>query len=246
MAPYKFIIAYDGTDYQGFQRQGIKPTVQKEIEDALKNLGWIGTSITYAGRTDAGVHALGQVIGFSLDWKHSIASLQNALNTRLRKSIVFRSGCIAEDDFHPRYDAKSRMYAYHFYCEEMDNPLLDRFAWRVWPEPDYALLEEGAKAFIGLHDFHFFGKPPKKKGFTIREIYKSTLKIAKDKKRFIYKVSANAFLYHMVRRIVFSLLNVGKRKIDLGEITKALQLRENRILPGIAPAKGLILEEVVY
>ena len=246
MAPYKFIVAYEGTDFQGFQRQNNGPTIQKVIEDALKNLGWQERTIKFAGRTDVGTHAAGQVISFSLDWKHSVESLKNAINALLPSTIVMREGYCVHSDFHPRYDAKYRTYQYQIYCDSEDDPLLERFAWRVWPKPNNDLLNETAEMIIGTYDFKLFGRPVKEDGSTERKVSESVWISNEQEKKMVYQISADAFLYHMVRRIVYIIVRIGQMKIHIEALIEALQGKNNNLLPGIAPAKGLTLKKVEY
>ena len=112
MARYQVILTYDGSRYQGFQKQTGSDTIQGKVESSLRKLGWSGRSILYAGRTDTGVHAYGQVIAFDLDWKHTEGELQAALNSLLPDSIAVRSAQPTDSRFHPRYDAIMRCYRY--------------------------------------------------------------------------------------------------------------------------------------
>jgi len=196
MALYKLILAYDGTDFSGFQRQGKTRTVQLVVENVLRELGWQQSTLLFAGRTDAGVHASGQVAAISLDWQHSSANLAKALNARLPGDVSVMEVTLAEAEFHPRYDASSRKYHYHLYQLPARQPLLERYAWRIWPELDPKRLERTAGMFIGRHDFCAFGRAMKKGGSTIREVY--TSQWVKTPEGWEYEVEANAFLYHMV------------------------------------------------
>ncbi len=127
MAPYKVILAYDGTDFEGFQRQGSARTVQLVVEDALRCLNWQGRTILAAGRTDTGVHAAGQVVAFEMDWAHSTEQLGRALNANLPHDVSVKSVETVDVDFHPRFSARARTYQYHLYCEPERHPLYDRF-----------------------------------------------------------------------------------------------------------------------
>jgi len=241
MALYKLILAYDGTDFSGFQRQGKTRTVQLVVENVLRELGWQQSTLLFAGRTDAGVHASGQVAAISLDWQHSSANLAKALNARLPGDVSVMEVTLAEAEFHPRYDASSRKYHYHLYQLPARQPLLERYAWRIWPELDPKRLERTAGMFIGWHDFCAFCRAMKKGGSTIREVYTSQWVKTPGWR---YEVEANAFLYHMVRRMVFIQVQAASGA-DESEIETAL--REGRPLkPGLAPAQGLFLVNVSY
>ncbi len=160
MVRYQIIIAYDGTDFVGSQRQAKSRTVQGELEKALQKLGWDGSSALMAGRTDAGVHASGQVAAFDLGWDHSLADLNNALNANLPADMAICQVQIAPADFHPRFDAKARLYRYRIFCQRNRDPLRERYAWRVWPAVDEATLHSLAALLPGKFDFAAFGSPP--------------------------------------------------------------------------------------
>src|SRR5690606_11536569 len=131
MARYQLTLAYDGTDFFGSQRQAKKRTVQGELENALRKLGWAGRSILLSGRTDTGVHATGQVAACDLDWAHADDELVRALNAKLPNDISVWDAKIARDDFHPRFGATSRVYSYRLFCDDVRNPIRERFAWRI-------------------------------------------------------------------------------------------------------------------
>ncbi|HZW05020.1 MAG TPA: tRNA pseudouridine synthase A, partial [Anaerolineaceae bacterium] len=122
MERYQVILAYDGTEFQGFQRQTGTRTVQSEIETALRRLGWQGRSILSAGRTDTGVHAAGQVIAFDLDWTHSPETLGRAMNAFLPSDVAVKAVRATAPDFHPRFDAVARCYHYRIYCQPARDP----------------------------------------------------------------------------------------------------------------------------
>lgn len=243
MAPYKFILAYDGTDFSGFQRQGKERTVQGVLEDTLRELGWQEKSILFSGRTDSGVHASGQVATCTLDWQHSSADLRQALNARLPDDVSILKVSKVEAEFHPRYDASSRKYHYIIYSSDVRHPLCERYAWRVWPELKKDHLEEAAGLFIGKHDFKAFGRAMKKGGSTIREVFKSSWFAERDTLRYV--VEANAFLYHMVRRLVYVQVRFAQGGLSSQEIVKALN-DGSLLKPGLAPAHGLTLAEVKF
>ena len=244
MALYKIKISYDGTDFHGFQRQLNKRTAQGEIEHALRQLDWSGRAITASGRTDSGVHAEGQIAAFELEWNHSEKDLEKALNFFLPSDISIHQVKIENKDFHPRYDAKFRKYRYQIYISSTVEPLAERYNWRVWPEPDFSLMDQAANIICGEHDFVLYGKPAKKGGRTIRNVESAKCKRGKGNKA-IFQIKANSFLYHMVRRIAFILVRVGQGKVMNDAIVDSFEEIDN-LPPGIAPAKGLFLEEIVY
>ena len=245
MALYQAIIAYDGTNFRGFQRQERTRTVQGEIERALKEIGWVGSSIYAAGRTDAGVHASGQVVAFELNWKHTRKSLRDAINDHLPDDVITRHVKEASEGFHPRYNALLRKYVYRIYCQEVRNPLLDRYAWWVRSALDLKLMKKAADLLVGSHDFRMFGKPMKKNGNTVRKVISADWSRLSEEKLF-FMICANAFLYHMVRRLVFILVRIGQERILIKDFEDGMTNKYNNLLPGIAPACGLELTEVVY
>lgn len=243
MVLYKFILAYDGTDFSGFQRQGKSRTVQGELEKTLRELGWQEKAILFAGRTDAGVHASGQVATCTLDWQHSSADLRQALNARLPDDVSILEVSKAEAEFHPRYDASSRRYHYTIYQADVRHPLRERYAWRVWPELHVDRLDRIAALLPGRHNFASFGRAMKRGGSTIREIYSSHWVAEND--TLLYEVEANAFLYHMVRRLVYIQVRYAQQGLSEQDVEDGLN-HQTLLKPGLAPAQGLTLTQVNY
>jgi len=249
MARYQVILTYDGAGFQGFQRQAKARTVQSEVESALRHLSWQGKTILAAGRTDAGVHALGQVVAFDLDWNHSPQDLQHALNALLPEDIAAHQVRLVHSDFHPRYDAISRCYCYRVFCSEVRDPLRERYAWRVWPEVDVQRMNLAASYLIGKHDFVAFGKSLRAHGITRRTVYQATWQSQTEWKTgftFNFEIVADAFLYHMVRRLVFFQVEVGQGIREPEDVQKYLTGLELNPPQGIAPPCGLTLVEVAY
>jgi tRNA pseudouridine38-40 synthase len=244
MERYQLILAYDGTHFAGFQRQAKARTVQNEVEKALRQLGWEENSILAAGRTDSGVHAAGQVVSFQMNWNHSLEKLLTALNTHLPPDVAGREIHRVPADFHPRFSALNRRYSYHLVCQPIRDPLAEQYAWRIWPEVLLKPLQTCAELFLGTHDFVGFGTPPRVKSSTIRTIYVSEWK--SDGDQLIYYIIGNSFLYHMVRRMVYIQVMVGQQRLETPAVQQSLELGCEINLRGIAPAQGLVLEEVIY
>jgi len=243
MERYQVILTYDGTDFVGSQRQTRHRTVQGEFEKALCRLGWIGRSVLMAGRTDTGVHAIGQTVAFDLDWLHTPDELCAALNANLPADVAVRVVRIAPSGFHPRFDATSRRYLYRLFCQGIRDPLRERFAWRVWPAVDGRALPALAQIWIGTHDFAAFGSPPQRGRSTMRKILRSSWLQHDDE--WWFEIQADAFLYRMVRRLVYIQVAVAQGRIPSEAILRALSGQAD--LPaGLAPAHGLTLMEVVY
>jgi len=244
VARYKIILAYDGTLLFGSQRQAVSRTVQSELEKTLSRLGWQEKSVLLAGRTDAGVHASGQVASFELLWNHTAEELVRALNSNLPSEMSVRAAQIVPDDFHPRFDAISRRYCYRLYCQPVRDPLRERYAWRQWPALDGRLLDEAARLMIGTHNFVAFGTPSRPGNSTVRTVVKSVWRSAADE--WFFDVQADAFLYHMVRRLVFVQVAVGQGKFPVQVMADMLSGSSSLVPAGLAPASGLTLVEVTY
>ena len=251
MARYQLTLAYDGTDFFGSQRQANKRTIQGELEKALSKLGWMGRSVIMAGRTDTGVHATGQVAAFDLDWSHSDEELIRALNAALPIDLAVQKARMVHPKFHPRFDATSRRYRYRLFCQPLRDPIRERYAWRVWPELNGQSLTDTAHLFLGKHDFSAFGSPTTPKGSTMRTVIKAEWSRA-DVDAWNFEVQADAFLYRMVRRLVFVQVAVAHGKLSAEIITRSLakqasaKARTKNLPAGLAPAHGLTLVEVTY
>ena len=252
MARYKLTLAYDGSGFVGSQRQASTKTrtVQGELERALQKLGWTERSVIMSGRTDTGVHATGQVASVDLDWSHTDDHLVRALNSTLPADIAVRSAQVVDIKFHPRFDATARLYRYRLFCQSLRDPMRERFDWRVWPEINADVLAKVAKLFLGTHDFSTFGSPTTPKGTTVRTVMKAEWQKANDDE-WHFEVQADAFLYRMVRRLVFVQVAVaqGKTSVDAvaNSLAKPIPAGTRSGLPsGLAPAHGLTLVEVKY
>jgi tRNA pseudouridine38-40 synthase len=245
MAAYQSIVAYDGTGYQGFQRlaPGL-PTVQGVLEDALRAVGWTGTSLLAAGRTDAGVHARGQVIAYDLAWRHPAETLSRALNANLPADVAVRRTERAAEGFHPRFSARRRTYSYSLLVDAWPDPLAERFAWRLWPGPDLESMNAEAQALIGRHDYAAFGQAPIPGGHTRREVFQAEWRA--EAKGLVFVIQADAFLQHMVRRLVAALVSVGRGIKPPGTLAELVADPRLRWLDKLAPPQGLCLEAVEY
>ena len=241
---YKFTISYNGTAFSGFQRQGTARTVQLELENALRKLGWKEESIAGAGRTDSGVHASGQVVSAAMEWHHGEEQLRNALNAALPGDLAVLKAEKAAPDFHARYSALSRTYRYQICFSPARLPLKEEFSWRIWPKLSIDDLNQISRHFVGIHDFRAFGSPPRKDRSTVREIFMNRWIQQSDDEAY-FEIEANAFLYHMVRRIVFLQVAYAKGSVTEEEIIRAVRDGIDA-KPGLAPARGLQLRSVRY
>ncbi|MHB8776348.1 MAG: tRNA pseudouridine(38-40) synthase TruA [Anaerolineales bacterium] len=244
MARYQVILAYDGSGFSGSQRQANSRTVQGEFEKALRKLGWSGKPVIMAGRTDTGVHATGQAAAFDFEWTHAAEKLLKALNADLPSDLAVKSLRPASADFHPRFDAVSRKYCYRLFCEHIRDPLRERYAWRIWPSLDGNALKQNAGLFLGTHDFAAFGSPTTPKGTTIRTVTKTEWR-KMPQGEWQFEVQADAFLYRMVRRLVFVQVSLAQGKSSVEKVQNALS-KQGKLLAGLAPAHGLTLVQVNY
>lgn len=243
-AHYRATIEYDGTDYYGFQRQIAEQiTIQSELERVISALAQCETPIRGAGRTDRGVHARGQVIGFDLAWRHTPEDLQRAMNANLPADIAVRDVGLASADFHPRFSAKQRAYRYTILNTAQRQPLLRRSSWQIREPLDIGLMNAAAELLIGKHDFATFGTPPFGNN-TVRDIF---VAIWQQKgTTLFFDVVATAFLKRMVRSIVGCLKAVGDKTWSVDEFKAAFEAADRSRCIIVAPPQGLVLESVKY
>lgn len=197
-----------------------------------------------AGRTDTGVHASGQVAAFDLEWNHSLDELVRAINSQLPADLAVRAAKIVPDDFHPRFGARARRYRYRLYCQPVRDPLRERYAWRLWPALQTEALRAAAQLLIGRHDFAAFGTPPRPGSSTVRTVMKAEWQQQDDE--WTFEVQADAFLYRMVRRMVYLQAAIGQGKLPVQAVADLLAGQARSVPAGLAPARGLTLVEVIY
>lgn len=241
----KMVIAYEGTGYAGFQRQkpGI-PTIQETLENAILKITGEEVAIIGAGRTDAGVHASGQVVNFFSDTQLNPDVLKKALNSVLPEDILIKDVIDSPIDFHARFSAKSKTYSYKIYHNQQ-RPIFERkWVYHYRYALDFELMQQAASLLIGLHDFKCFQAAGSAVKTTIRTINFCTL--GKVENEIIIRINADGFLYHMVRNIVGTLLLVGSGKITISDFEDILRSGDRKKAGPTAPARGLCLEEVFY
>lgn len=244
MRNVKVVVEYDGTDYHGFQYQPDVPTVQGELEKVISKIVKEKVVIYGSGRTDAGVHASGQVINFRTDCKIPIDRVCIAINTLLKSDISAVHAEEVDNDFHSRYSAKSRMYRYSILNKMLRNALQGRYKWNVRDKLDIELMRKAAIDIVGVHDFSGFASPDKDECCHIRNVKNIEIGITDD--NVSIEITANAFLRSMVRIIVGTLVEVGLNKRDCSDILDILNARDRRRAGKTAPACGLCLVNVEY
>ena len=236
---YRATVEYDGTDFAGYQLQPNARTVQGELETALATLsGGERQPVDGAGRTDAGVHASGQVISFTYSGSLSAQELTRALNGLLPADVAVRDVRRAPDWFHPRYAARYREYRYTVW-NGPPSPLRERTALGVRVPLDTDAMARAASVFEGRHDFSAFGSADRQPVRTVHSV-----RVRRDGRLVTIDVRADAFLRGMVRRMVAVLLEVGRGQLNKDELTAALAAREPALAGAAAPARGLCLRRV--
>lgn len=240
---YRALIEYDGTDFSGFQRQRIEPTIQGEIEKTLERISRGAVPVVGAGRTDSGVHATGQVIAFDLNWRHGTVSLLKALNANLPEDIVIIDIEVAQEGFHPRFDAQSRTYTYYIYNQTVRSPIRRQQSWHVPGSLDLDPMNEVSAMIIGEHDFATFGQAPQGDN-TRRCVSKAGWQ--KEEQFLVFQIEANAFLTHMVRSIVGTMKVVGEGEWTVTDFSAAFAACDRSEAAKPAPPQGLFLTSVSY
>jgi tRNA pseudouridine38-40 synthase len=240
---YRAQVEYDGTAYFGFQRQLNQPTIQEELEKSISRIAGEFVNIIFAGRTDSGVHAIGQVIAFQVEWTHGLRALTNAVNANLPADISIRNVEKADEDFHPRFDAKRRRYRYFIYNGPIRSPRKRLYSWHVKKELRVESMNLAAEGIIGQHDFGTFGQAPQGAN-TVREVFNSLWRRHGDCVQF--DIEANAFLYRMVRSLVGSMKQIGEGSWTVERFNETLESGERNQAGQSAPAHGLFLMSVMY
>jgi len=240
----KLTLEYDGTDFYGWQVQPDHPTIQQAVEDALEKIVGSRVHVQGAGRTDAGVHALGQVASFYCAKEIEPRRLQKGLNALLRPRVVVKSIESVADGFDARRDARSRTYQYRIWARPWPSVFHGRFAWHVYAPLDIAAMERASVCLEGEHDFSSFQAAGCDAANPVRRIYRSGF--ACEGELLLYNIEATAFLRHMVRNIVGTLAQVGRGEISPAGFCEILQFRNRNQAGPTAPAQGLFLVAVDY
>jgi len=254
-ANYHAVLEYDGTDYAGFQVQATQSTIQGQVEAALLRIIGTGVRIAGAGRTDAGVHARGQVISFHCTWRHEHDELQRALNAVLPGDIAIRRLKVANEAFHARFSAVRRTYIYSIYQDPIRSPLTERYAMHIAQELDVTAMQLAGDGLLGEHNFAAFGHDPRGAESTLRRVYCARWhcgdrllwpQLAEEHTSLQFEVTADAFLRGMVRRIIGNLVQVGMGNLSVAQFA---ELQDSGVLAHSAPpapAQGLCLWHVQY
>ena len=240
----RITIEYDGSNYFGWQLQAGQDSIQARLEDALRRIFSTPVRVRGSGRTDAGVHALGQVAAFTIPRPFDLGELRRALNALLPPDIVVLGAAEAADDFDPRRHARSRVYQYRVLNRAIRSAFEYRYSWQVRETLDLDAMNRAARLFIGDHDFAAFRTLGTKVKDTVRRVLASEW--SREGERFIYTVEASSFLRHMVRTMVTAMVDAGRSKTSHERISELLASRDRADAPAPAPPGGLFLVEVRY
>ena len=239
------VVEYDGTNYHGFQYQSNARSIQEELEEAIARFTNERPRVKGAGRTDAGVHALGQVVAFETASTHGEEVFVRALNHHLPDDISVKAAYHTDDKFDPRRSALSRRYGYTINCSPTPSPLKRRTSLHLHGPLSVGKMRKAAETLVGRHDFTRFAGPIGKPGAgTIREIYEAM--VNRKGEIVTFEVEANAFLPHQVRRMAGALVDVGRGRLGLDEFTSTVDVGACDYVPPALPAKGLCLLNVKY
>jgi tRNA pseudouridine38-40 synthase len=242
-------LEYDGTNYSGWQMQAGQNSIQAEVEEALARIFGAPIRVRGAGRTDAGVHARGQVAAARLPRPFDPGELARALNAILPPDIVVLEASEAGDNFDPRGDARLRIYEYRVLNQPLRSAFERNSAWLVREPLDFGAMNAAAAAFVGEHDFAAFRSLGSAEKTTVRRVALSHWR-RENERHLIYRVEASAFLRHMVRTMVAAMVEVGRSKSagkpPADTIAALLASRDRALAPAPAPAAGLCLVQVRY
>ncbi len=242
---FKLIIEYDGSDYHGWQRQARDRSIQQEIETALRTMTGRSVTLFGSGRTDAGVHALGQAANFHCMTRMTPDALQKGLNSLLPLDIVIRECAPVPSSFHARYAAKSKRYRYAILNSPLRPAVGRAYVWWIRAPLDLASMREALPYLIGVHDFRSFEGTGSPRQHTVRHVTQAELETGGDG-RILFHIEANGFLRFMVRNIVGTLVMIGQGKMAPQAIEEILSSRDRRRAGATAPAQGLCLMQVNY
>lgn len=244
MRNIKLTIQYNGKNYCGWQKQNDSLGVQGTIEQAIKEITSEDVKITGSGRTDAGVHALGQVANFNTESSIPIEKIPSALNSKLPKDISIINAEEMPLDFHSRYCAKGKTYRYMIYNNSYRTPIYNNISYFVKYDLDLEKMQKEAKSLIGTYDFKGFMSSGSSVKDTVRTIY--DIQIIKQEDLIVIEVQGNGFLYNMVRIIAGALIDVGSKRKTPQDIKIMLENKDRSKSSDTAPAKGLCLYKVTY
>ncbi len=261
MPQFTITVAYDGTDFNGWQRQPAGTSIQSVLEAALEELDGRQVAVTGAGRTDAGVHALAQAAAFSLERTIATDALVRAINVRLPDAVRVLSAAIVPDGFHPRFAATAKTYRYRIWNDAVLSPFERRYAWHIIDALDVTAMDAAAQRLVGTHDFAAFQGTGADTSTTVRTMTRSVVYRAAQNERggwplvqaatrqeplIVFEIAGDGFLRHMVRNIAGSLVDIGRGRFPPAWLDEVLASRDRTRAGRTAPAQGLFLVGVQY
>lgn len=244
MRNIKLTIEYDGKKFGGWQKQPTKLNIQGEIEQAIKDITGEEVELNASGRTDAGVHSLGQVANFKTNSNIEIAKMAIAINSKLKKSIVIKKAEEVPDNFHARYSCKGKKYRYIINNSYQGTAIYRDLECHIPQKLDIEKMKKAIKYFEGEHDFKGFRASGTSSKNSIREIYKA--EVIQNGERIIIELTGNGFMYNMVRIIAGTIVEVGLGKINPDQIPEIIEAKDRNKAGKTLPAHGLYLVEVYY
>jgi len=242
---FKLIIEYDGTRYHGWQRQKDDCSIQGEIEKALQKMTANRVTVIGSGRTDAGVHAEGQVASFECDTRLEPEALLNGLNSLLAEDIIIKVCEHLSSSFHARYDAKSKIYHYKILNRPTPAAIGRQYSWFIRKSLNQDAMRAAISLMIGRHDFKSFEGTGSPRQHTTRQIYSAEL-IEQKRGLLVFHIEADGFLRYMVRNIIGTLVDVGMQKLTPHDFKRILDSQDRSQASATAPAHGLTLVKVIY
>ena len=245
MRNIKLTIEYDGKDFNGWQKQPTKLNIQGTIEQAIKQITGEDVDLNASGRTDAGVHALGQVANFKTNSKIPIEKFAIAINSKLKRSIVIKKAEEVDERFHSRLTCKKKTYRYVINNSEFSSAIYRNLETHIPQKLDIDKMKMAAKYFEGEHDFKAFKASGTSSKSSVRTIYKAEV-VKMPNNRIYIELTGNGFLYNMVRIIAGTLVDVGTGKIQPEDIEKIIESKDRRLAGKTLQPKGLYLLNVKY
>jgi tRNA pseudouridine38-40 synthase len=243
---FKIVIEYDGTAYQGWQRQNNGVTIQGTIEAALQTMTKAPVTVIGSGRTDAGVHALNQVASFRADTRLTPEIFKRGLNSLLPPDIVIKDCAAVDDAFHARYSARSKVYQYRILNRFTPTALFRQYAWHIKKPLDLNAMRKAMACLKGQHDFSAFEATGSPRSDAVRTVIAMNLTEKDAEGYVVFSIEANGFLRHMVRNMVGTLVDVALGKVSPEGFEDILMSRDRKEAGITAPAHGLVLKEVKY
>lgn len=243
---YRLQIAYDGTCYAGWQIQPNATTIQELLQDAIKTIIKHPVTLIGSGRTDAGVHASGQVAHFKSDIPFDLHRFLHSLNGILPKDIRVIAGESVPLNFHAQQSAVGKIYEYHLCLDKVQDPFRRLYSWQVHAKCNLQLLNDGARLFSGTHDFTSFANEAHSGSAAFDPVRTIHIEVLSETGGVCLRFTGNGFLYKMVRNIVGTLIDVARGKLSTSDITQILEAKDRRLASQAAPPHGLFLVKVLY